>query len=303
MRNFFYTMILVMALTSANAQYNLDIGGGIGASNFLGDIGGTSEKGAQPFINDIQLTMTRPGFTAFGRYQFYPWLGVNAGFSTGWVQGADSLSKNPARYTRNLSFRNQITELYARAEFYFLQINDVGRTGRYRLDFRTYFYLGGAAFFHNPKTNYNGEWIALQPLETEGVSYSRFNASIPGGLGLYFTLSRVHRFGFESGFRYTFTDYIDDVSDRYPADPTWSDNPLARELSVRSDELDPQDPLFLVGAQGSPGGVRGGAEALDVYMMTFLTYSYVFRGKSNFSKSKYNFVTGKVKKRKSRAKF
>ena len=302
MRKFILFSVLVLLLNlSSSAQYNFDIGGGVGAANFLGDIGGTSADGAQPFINDIQLTMTRVGINGFARYQFMPWLGVNAGFASCWIEGSDNLSKNPARYTRNLSFRNHINEIYARGEFYFLNTNDVGRTGRYRLDFKSYIYLGAAVFSHNPKTEYNGEWIALQPLQTENKKYSRINGAIPGGFGIYFTLMRNHRFGFETGFRYTFTDYLDDVSGTYPADPAWytTTDPLAVELSNRSDEVDPDDPLFLQAALPSPGGVRGGAAALDVYMMTLATYSFVFRGKSNFSKPIYKWVL----KRKSRAKF
>jgi len=302
MRKFILFSVLALLLNlSSSAQYNFDIGGGVGAANFLGDIGGTSEAAGQPFINDIQLTMTRVGINGFARYQFMPWLGVNAGFASVWIEGSDNLSKNPARYTRNLSFRNQINEIYARGEIYFLNINDVGRTGRYRLDFKSYIYLGAAVFSHNPKTEYNGEWIALQPLQTEDKQYSRINGAIPGGFGIYFTLMRNHRFGFETGFRYTFTDYLDDVSGTYPADPNWylTADPLAVELSNRSDEVDPDDPLFLQAAYPSPGGVRGGAAAPDVYMMTFATYSFVFIGKSNFSKSKYKWV----RKVKTRAKF
>ena len=305
MRELFFVFILFSGLTQttkAQFDYILDIGGGLGAANFLGDIGGTSEKGAQPFINDIQLTMTRVGFTAFGRYQFFDWLGVNAGYASVWVSGRDNLSKNPARYTRNLSFTNHIHEIYARGEFYFLQLNDVGRTGRYRLDFKSFAYIGGAVFFHNPKTEYNGQKVALQPLQTEGIAYGRIQPAIPAGLGIYFTLDRNHRFGFEVGGRYTFTDYIDDVSDTYP-EAGWSDDPLAVELSDRTDEVAANDPLFNPGAQASPGGTRGGAAATDYYLMTFLTYSCVIRVKSNFSRSRYNFVTGKVKRRKSRAKF
>ena len=157
MRKFILFSVLALLLNlSSSAQYNFDIGGGVGAANFLGDIGGTSADGAQPFINDIQLTMTRVGINGFARYQFMPWLGVNAGFASCWIEGSDNLSKNPARYTRNLSFRNHINEIYARGEFYFLNTNDVGRTGRYRLDFKSYIYLGAAVFSHNPKTEYNG---------------------------------------------------------------------------------------------------------------------------------------------------
>ncbi|HIA13207.1 MAG TPA: hypothetical protein EYN69_14245, partial [Flavobacteriales bacterium] len=77
-------------------------------------------------------------------------------------------------------------------------------------------------FWHNPKAKYQGKWEALQPLGTEGQGvilglkqYNRVQAQLSSGLGFYYTFKRKWRLGWELGTRWTFTDYLDDVSTRY----------------------------------------------------------------------------------------
>ena len=86
--------------------------------------------------------------------------------------------------------------------------------GRYLLDFKAYFFGGLAAFYNNPKAQLDGQWIALQPLNTENLDkkYSRIQMALPVGFGFYYTFSRIHRFGLNAAWRFTFTDYIDDAS-------------------------------------------------------------------------------------------
>ena len=313
-KNIMNKFLLVIALSfftmsGLKAQYLWDFGGGIGSSNYLGDIGG--QGAAKAFVSDIQLEMSRPSFNLFARYKINNLFGASAGFAYGWIQGADNLSNDPSRFSRNLSFRNHLFEISGRGEVYLLRLNDVGRSGRYRLDFSTYLFAGAAGLYHNPKTEYEDEWIALQPLQTEGVQYSKIQLAIPAGLGVYFTLFRHHRFGFEIGTRFTTTDYLDDVSTFYKQ-PSLFEDPLAAILADRSNEVDPNDPKFVGSQYFSEGtemnpelpSIRGGAANPDYYLMAFATYSYVLRGKkSNFTKPRYNFITGHVKKRKSKAKF
>ena len=67
--------------------------------------------------------------------------------------------------------------------------------------------------------------IELQPLATEGqetsqnASQNRYQLSqicIPLGLGYKFNVSKRFAISLEYGIRKTFTDYLDDVSGRYP---------------------------------------------------------------------------------------
>ena len=202
-------------------QYLWDFGVHAGASNYLGEMGGKSDT-RKDFISDIKLSKTQFAVGGFARYKFTPIISAKLGVNWNRIAGADYLSTNRARAGRNLSFRNDIIELELTGQFFFVDVPDLGHTYRYRNDFRMYAFVGVAGYYHNPKTYYNGAWTPLRPLKTEGVTYSPIGVAVPLGLGLYFTIDKKHRIGWEFDWRTTFTDYLDDVSTVYvdPADLT-----------------------------------------------------------------------------------
>ena len=113
--------------------------------------------------------------------------------------------------------------------------------------------MGIAAFKHNPQAqapefdlNGNplpeaGQWVDLQPLGTEGQNlsggkpYNLIQLAIPIGIGVKVRLPDNFDAHIEIGFRQLFTDYIDDVSGKYP-DLSLFDDELTRALSERSRE-------------------------------------------------------------------
>lgn len=302
----------------ASAQYRWDFGAGIGFSNYLGEIGG-QEGERRDFLFDMKLNRTQYVFGGFARYKYSPSISFNFGVNYGRVRANDYNSQNPARVSRNLSFKNNILEFSGRAEISLFYDNDVSGKGYYNPDFKIYGFIGAGVMHHNPKVVYygeleefNGELVELQPLQTEGEEYSKWQFTIPAGLGLYFTYSKVHRFGWEIGYRTTFTDYIDDVSTEY-ADPTDLSSPLSAELSSRTTEEALATAASYASLQGvdipnaesfAPGEKRGDPTNNDGYLFTQFTYSYVLKGKSTFYKKKYNWIKKNAKKRrKSRAKF
>lgn len=298
-------MIFISILTCpalAMAQYNWDAGVSLGASNYLGDMGG-DELTRRDFVSDMKLSETKFAGGLWARYKINPQFSVKAGFNYLRISGADSLSQNYGRYGRNLSFRNDIFELTTEAQYFFYEINDLGRTYRYRNDFRAFVGIGFSGFMHNPMTLYQDQWVALRPLQTEGVSYGKFSFAVPATIGFYFTLDKRYRIGWNLSWRTAFTDYLDDVSTVY-ADPNTLD-PTAAELANRSDENPVvfSDPVYL--AQYTPGNKRGDPSHNDSYISTTIDFSYVLRGKSSFYRSKYGslFKGKKYKKRKFRAKF
>lgn len=294
-------LLFLLSLTSFSQEGRWEFGGGTGSANYLGEIGGTYEP--RGFIADLQWSKTRPGFTGFVRYNFTDRLAFSAGLAHGWIEGADSLSLIETRFTRNLSFRNQIFEVYSRFEVDFFDWDVIKRGGRFRLNFSPFGYLGVSTFYHNPKAYYQGQWVSLRPLQTEGFSYSNFAFALPVGFGMHMMVGRHHKFTFEVGWRKTFTDYLDDVSSYYLAPGEFSD-PTARALADRSYEVNPDDERFL-GTQyfseatakspQSPG-IRGNPETMDSYIMSFLSYSFVLSGRrGGFSRSRYSFSKPKVK--------
>lgn len=299
-----YLFILLLFFTiGANAQYNWEIGGGINATNYLGDIGGGLEDGRNS-IADLKMSETKLGLTAFTRYRINRRFSAGAFLTYGRIAGADSLSENPSRRGRNLSFRNDLYELALRADVMLYMNYDVGRKGYYNPDFKLYAFGGIAGTFSNPKANYQGEWYSLQELTTEGQfkAYSKIIFAVPVGLGFYFTYDRVNRFGFEAQYSFTYSDYLEDVSTVY-ADPSKLPNDLSRALANRRGEVDDDD--LPHPNNYTEGNKRGNPDNYDSYMFLRVTYSRVLRGKSGYYKrGQYNFLHRKSrKKRKSRAKF
>jgi hypothetical protein len=300
---------LLLVASSSNAQYVWDFGVKLGAANYLGDIGGGAGA-ARGFVYDMKLDQTRFNLGASARYFFGNKTAVSLHFTQARLKGEDASSENPERYSRNLSFRNDVLELSTRLEYHFSQINDVGRTFRYHLSFSMFLWGGVGAFYNNPKGYYEGEWVALRPLATEGTNYGAFAFCAPAGVGMHYRFNKRHLIGFEAGWRFTMSDFIDDVSGFY-VNPDDFSSPQALALSDRSVEVDPNDPLFIgsqfygAGTKANPvePAKRGNPEDNDSYLLASFTYSYALRGKTSFSRSRYRFVKGRPKRRRSKAKF
>ncbi|MHB8261702.1 MAG: DUF6089 family protein [Bacteroidia bacterium] len=293
------------------AQYRWDFGGQLGAANYLGDIGG-KDKTRRDFVSDMKLGETRWAGAAFLRYKFSPKLSLKGQFAYQRIQGADSLSTNPARRARNLSFRNDIFELSATPQLTIYENQDLGSSYRFKMAFNFYIFAGVGVMHHNPQAKYNGEWINLQPLHTEGVTYSLWQFVVPVGTGFYFTIRKKHRIGFEYNWRICPLkggDYLDDVSGKYVDPKTLS--PMGAILANRTNELTQKDIKSIGEPLGwynnfLPGSKRGDPKHNDTYMTVSLNYSYVIRGHGSFYRSRYGSFFSKKKKknsRKVRAKF
>lgn len=297
-------LILLAALLSApllsRAQYYWEFGGGIGVANLLGEMGG-DELDRRDFVSDMKLTQTRQAAHGFVRYKLTPIFSIKSGINYMTVRGADSLSRNIGRNTRNLDFRNNMIEAYAEFQYFFFEINDLGRTYRYKDNFRAYLGVGVGALYHNPQAFYQGDWVNLRPLMTEGSRYTAVTMTFPASAGFYFTINKKYRLGWNLCWRTTLSDYLDDVSDRY-VDPSLLSSPLAIALANRAIVNDADPAAFFSHA---PGEKRGDPTHRDSFLTSNVEFSYVLRGKSAIYRSKYShvFKGQKYKKRKVRAKF
>ncbi len=318
-------VIILLFAQSAIGQYNLDYGIKIGAANYLGEMGGTSkvDKGtpAKGFISDMRFDKTRFCIGAWLRYKVHPLLSVKANLGIIRITGTDSLSDYAPRKGRNLHFRNDLVELNGQFEYNFYSAQDITARGKTRMDLGAFAFIGGGMFWNNPKAKYNGKWTALQPLGTEGQGriqkenkkgeiedfkkYKRIVAMLHGGLGLHYTIKRKYRIGWETAVRYTFTDYIDDVSDRYAPIGTFDAGSKEEAMANNSQNADVLTNGEVQSSYYDGGNLRGNPKNKDWYMTMEITFGYVIRGKSNFYRSKYKFITGakKRRKRKTRAKF
>lgn len=330
-------VILVLSfsfLTSLSyGQYRWEIGAKAGVGNYLGDIGGY-EKERRDGPVDMRFEQTNWTLGVYTRYKISPLITIKGEFNAARFRGSDHLSDNIERSARNLSFRNMVLELGVRPEITIFRDNDVAGRGYYNPQFRLYAFIGITGIYHNPQGSMDGaNWVNLKDFKTEGQNqaYSNFTLAIPAGLGLYFTHKKAHRFGWEIGWRTTFTDYLDDVSDRY-GDPSEMSEEAAAYSNRSSLELihnlnaqaasNGQDPVgpesFEISSttgenihgqvkndQGVYGGQkRGDPTRNDSYILTQFSYGYLIKGKSNYYRKKYSWIKKKRSVgRKTRAKF
>src|SRR5438034_1143268 len=149
-------LVLTGLSTNLSAQ-DKEFGVLIGAAQYQGDLS----------YKQITIDATRPGFGVLARYYFNPRIDVRGSLNYGWISGDDKnypdVENNERKY-RNLSFRSHILELSGVAELNILPF--ISNSHRYR--FAPYVFGGLAVFHFNPKAYYNGQWVELQPLGTEG---------------------------------------------------------------------------------------------------------------------------------------
>ena len=220
-------------LPKVKTQYNawkanrLEYTVGAGASGFLGDLGGQDDVG-QPLFYDLEPTTTRYAISAGARYFIKEKSAIRGMLSYARVRGDDALTRYEKRRYRNLHFKAPIIELSGVYEFHFIRprtLQLMGAESTRLFDgnrIGAYVYGGAGLFFFNSKSKYDGKWYALKPLHTEGQGlpggpepYSRFSLAFPLGGAAYILLNHNYTIGFDFGYRWTITDYIDDASGYY----------------------------------------------------------------------------------------
>jgi len=212
------------------------------------------------------------------------WLDVNSRFMMGNISGSDAFAQDLQKRSRNLSFASK---LYEFGVFTDVKINQIWKSlDKYKL--RLYVTAGLNLIHFNPKANFQGKWVELQPLGTEGQlltssgrkKYSLFNFSRPVGLIVEFDVSKSIAFGMEVSPRKTWTDYLDDVSTSYVNydEMVLSGNLLGANLSNRMGEYLNTEPVRV-----STGTSRGQSDKNDWYTHFGMHLKYTFNKKSNES--------------------
>ncbi len=249
-------IILITLLTAGwkhtHAQ-ELEYGGWVGVANYFGDLN-----------SNASFEFLGPAGGMFFRYNLGTRFAFKNGFNYGKVSFEDAVSEFTYQQSRNLSFKSDIVEFSSHVEFNFFKYDREKK----QHSFTPYLLTGISVFYFNPKAEFEGDIYALQPLETEGKKYSRINFAIPVGGGFKYSFTPYWTLGLEGGFRKTFTDYLDDVSDVYPGLLAGNGDPsLANSLSDRSGEV--TDP-----PNGKQGKQRGFEERKDGYMFFGISISY-----------------------------
>ncbi len=283
-------LVLLGASSTLSAQYfrsssywkthRQELTVGLGISNFLGELGGRDQIGT-PFVWDLEFSQTKPSISAGYRYYLSKRISVRAAGTYGILAGNDNLTNEPFRQNRNLSFKSNIFEGQACIEWHPYQslpghIYDLrGVKGMAPSQMGLYLFAGVGGFHFNPKAQFDGKWVALKPLGTEGQGlpegpdpYSLTQICIPMGVGIRKALNKTMNIGLEIQYTKTFTDYIDDVSGAYydRAALTAAHGPLAAYLS------DPS--LGEIPGQTNTGQQRGYPNHNDGYLFLKAQFHY-----------------------------
>jgi hypothetical protein len=259
-------LLLVAVSFCLNAQsFQLGLSGGI--SNYSGDLSPGGER----------FSLGETGFAvgALARFNHNPFLGTRVHLTYGRILGDDANSSVPARQERNLSFQTDMVELAVMGEFNLIGFDpDRGKF------FSPFLFAGISGYYYNPKAEYEGQLVALQPLGTEGQGiegyaepYSLVGFAIPFGGGIKIAFSETTTLTFEAGARKTFTDYLDDVGGDYaPYQVVLENNgELAAALSNRTDEFLGIEPIQ------NPTSPRSGP-AQDWFFFSVATISFTLDG-------------------------
>jgi Domain of unknown function (DUF6089) len=241
-----------------------EIGISAGAAHYFGDLN-----------PDVHLNRPKIALGAFFRKQFGNYVALRVAGHYAQLGYSDIYnSQNEFMYRRNLSFNTNIWELAVQGDFNFFKF--VPGDGRFR--FTPYITFGIGAFSYDPYAYYQGQKVYLRPLGTEGQGlpgidrkpYGTMAICFPFGVGIKYSLNPHMNLGFEIVYRFTTTDYIDDVSTTYVGIDKFSTLPdgspsLAAIMQDRSNATG--TPIGIAGRQ------RGYSNQKDSYVMAELMLS------------------------------
>lgn len=215
MRHLLATLIICFPITLF-AQNSIvqegEFGIGIGAGHYFGDLN-----------TRARLNRPKPAASLFFRKNFGNYIAMRVSGSFAQLGYSDVYNThNEFMRRRNLSFNTNVWELGLQGDFNFYRF----MPGEPEFRFTPYVTFGVSAFSYDPYAYLNGDKYFLRSLEigTEGQGdtayrdrkpYSSMALAIPFGVGLKYSINHRINVGFEVVYRFTNTDYLDDVSKTY----------------------------------------------------------------------------------------
>lgn len=257
-RKYTYVLLSVILPIMAVGQKH-EIGLFLGTSNYTGDLS-----------RQIKLANSMPAVGLFYRNNLSEYFSFRTGINVAGLKAADSLYDEYK--WRNLQFRSIVVELSNIFELNYEAVSNDARSKKGSF----FVFTGFNIFYFNPQAKYGDTWVDLQPLGTEGQNiagkdqrYSRISVSIPMGAGYKWKVSKRLLFTTEVGFRWSATDYLDDVSGKYPDLVLLNERngEAAVALSDRSAEI-------YGTPQSTPDQMRGDKHLKDWYLLAGFTLAY-----------------------------
>ena len=261
--------LLSVATTKAQLyesfQRQGEFGLAVGLGHYFGDL-------------NTRAALNRPKISAGAFYLklFNNYIGLKISANYAQLGYSDIYSKNTTEKRRNLSFNTSIWELAASGNFNFFKYIP----GVEGYNYTPYVSLGVGVFSYDPYAYLDGKKYYLRPLGTEGQgsalypnrkAYNTMAICIPLTVGIKYSINESTNIFAEVGYRFTNTDYLDDVSTTYAGASAFpplpnGDPSAAFLLQDRSYET------------GTPIGIkdrqRGNSQQKDAYVLAQIGISF-----------------------------
>jgi opacity protein-like surface antigen len=263
MKKLFAFLLIAIAFTAkVNAQYETvqegEFGISGGAAHYFGDLN-----------NRAALNRPKIDLGIFFRKQINNYAGLRLTANFCQLGYSDQYSQNAYQRSRNLSFNTNIFEVALRGDFNFFKYIPTDPNH----SFTPYATLGIGVFSYDPYAYLNGKKYYLRPLDTEGETfykgrkaYGTMAACIPVGMGVKYAITDKVNMSFEIAYRFTTTDYIDDVSSTYVGIDKFPAGSVAAQLQDRS---------YVLGTPiGIEGRQRGFSKQNDSYVIAEFGISF-----------------------------
>lgn len=242
----------------------LELGLSGGGAGYIGDLN-----------QDKLLKLSGMNAGAYVKLNIDPYWAVGLHYNYGKIKADDLKSDNAQFRDRGLNFKTALNEVSVQVDFNFLNYFAGGGTK----DFTPYIFTGIGGVFYSPKAKYpnipalGDQYYNLRYYQTEGQSepYKNYALAIPYGVGVKLRLKENWGLFSQIGYRTAFTDYLDDVSGRYPDPNVWNTQGKT-EIPTRMLLSNPsvQPPYGDIGVQ------RGDFRKRDTYMFVGIGISYTF---------------------------
>ncbi len=169
---------------SAKSQF-IEFGGGFGALNYSGDL-----------IRGYQISNLKPGISGHYRMNFSQYVSLNWGLTVGKLTGSDSKPIDAFAGERNASFSITMAELSSVVEYHFLDY----KHEKSIIKWSPYAFLGVG-------------FTRIYGADHKNGDFNKIQAVVPLGIGFKHLIGKRFSAGIEFGFRKTFFDLLDTISD------------------------------------------------------------------------------------------
>ncbi|HTN36390.1 MAG TPA: DUF6089 family protein [Arachidicoccus sp.] len=279
-RKLFYLLgVISMGTLTLHAQYQSyqargEVGISVGTAHYFGDL-------------NPEGRLSPVHYSAGVYYQRYlnNYIGARININYVHLAADDQDNTNPAYKQRQLNFTNNLLELSISGSFNFFNYAP-GNEGH---NFTPYVAVGIGGIYSAPYTfDDEGKKVKLREVGTEGQysstphdgqKYSNFTMVFPLSVGIKQALSEKLSLFAELGYRFTRSDYLDDVSSTYAGVDAFAPGNYKGSASQAAAALSLQD-RHKGGSPRERGWQRGNSLAKDSYLLMQVGLSYNF-GKCN----------------------